>query len=193
MRILLITLVLFLSSCYGTYYISDAEYDDAREEHTSLTYWDNQIYWGWSSGYYYYYGVPHMYPWWHYYTLIPHYTYSVHTHITIFCDNGYYVSKPRGNKFKNNRGGTYKPNIRTVKPNRSRVNTHRPNIRTNSNTKVKTNTRVTITPNRNTKVKTNRNNIKIKTNRNNSNKSTNKTFNNRSNKTNNRKNTRKPR
>jgi hypothetical protein len=191
-----VILIMILSGCYGTYYISDSEYDDAREEHTSLTYWDNEIYWGWHSGYYYYYGVPHIYPWWYYYTLIPHHTYTVHTHITIFCDNGYYVSTPRGPKFNNNRGGTYKPNVKTVKPNRTNIRT---NIKTNSNRiKIKTNsnrTNIKVNTNR-TNVKTNRSNknkTNVKINRTNSNKSNNKTFNNRSNKTNNRKNTRKPR
>ena len=56
MRLILFTLALFLSSCYGTYYISDAEYSDLREDHASVTYYNNQIYWGWHSGYYYYYG-----------------------------------------------------------------------------------------------------------------------------------------
>ena len=141
-----IILMMFLSSCYGTYYITDAEYSDLREEHASITYYDNQIYWGWHSGYYYYYGMPHYYPWYYYYNACPpsHYTHT--THIVITNP----VNKP-----------THRPN------------THRPNIRTNSNTKVKTNTRVTVTPNTNTKVKTNtnytrpKNNTKVKTNRSN--------------------------
>ena len=171
MKKILLILTLFLSSCYGTYYLSDAEYDDAREEHASLTYHDSSIYWGWSNGYYYYYGTPHIYPWWYYYTLMPHYTYSVHTHVTIYCNNGYYVSKPRGPKYNNNRGGTYKPNRAVIKTN---TNTNKTNIRNNSN-------------------RSNKNRTNVKINRNNSNKSNNKTFNNRSNKTNIRKNTRKPR
>ena len=60
-------------------------------------------YWGFYNNYYYYYGIPHMYPWWYYYTLMPHYTYSVHTHVSIHCNNGYYVNKPRGPKFNNNK------------------------------------------------------------------------------------------
>ena len=50
MKTILFTLALFLSSCYGTYYISDAEYSDLREEHAAVTYYDNQIYWGWNTG-----------------------------------------------------------------------------------------------------------------------------------------------
>ena len=142
--ILMIGLITLLSSCYGTYYISDAEYSDLREEHTSLTYHNNQIYWGWNSGYYYYYGTPHYYPWYYYYNVCPpsHHTHTTHVVITRP------VNKP-----------THRPN------------THRPNIRTNNNTKV------IVTPNRNTRVKTNTNysqpngNTKVKTNRGNTNRS----------------------
>jgi len=194
MKKILLILTLFLSSCYGTYYLSDAEYDDAREEHASLTYHDSSIYWGWSNGYYYYYGTPHIYPWWYYYTLMPHYTYSVHTHVTIYCNNGYYVSKPRGPKYNNNRGGTYKPNRAVIKTHRTNIN--KTNIRVNTkrnNVKVNTNK----TNIRNNSKSSNKNRTNVKINRTNSNKSNNKTFNNRSNnrsnKTNIRKNTRKPR
>ena len=45
--VVIVLIMLFLTSCYGTYYISDAEYSDLREEHASITYYDNQIYWGW--------------------------------------------------------------------------------------------------------------------------------------------------
>ena len=143
--------ILTLSGCYGTYYISDAEYSDLRESHASVTYYDNQIYWGWNSGYYYYYGMPHYYPWYYYYNACPPSHYAHTTHVVITRP----VNKP-----------THRPN---------RPNTHRTNIRTKSNTNVKpvlyipvstnpnknnvkTNTRVKVTPNRNTKVKTNRNN-----------------------------------
>ena len=43
MKTILLTLTLFLSSCYGTYYISDAEYSDLREEHASITYYQGNI------------------------------------------------------------------------------------------------------------------------------------------------------
>eukprot|EP01050_Picozoa_sp_SAG11_P000875 SAG11_NODE_33_length_22289_cov_12.857999_6_plen_183_part_00 len=146
-----IVLIMFLlTSCYGTYYITDAEYSDLREEHASVTYYDNQIYWGWHSGYYYYYGTPHYYPWYYYYNVCPpsHYTHT--THVIISRP----VNKP------------------THRPNRP---THRPNIRTksntnvivtpNTNTKVKTNINYTR-PKSNTKVKTNRSNTnKVKSNR----------------------------
>tara|TARA_R110001599_G_scaffold238371_1_gene438146 strand:- start:77 stop:598 length:522 start_codon:yes stop_codon:yes gene_type:complete len=144
----LITILLtLLPGCYGTYYITDAEYSDLREEHESITYYDNQIYWGWYSGYYYYYGKPHYYPWTYYYNSCPpsHYTHTTHVVITRP------VNKP-----------THRPNRNiTVKPNR--------NIKTNTTIKVNTNRNYTR-PNSNTKVKTNRTNIKVKTNTNRSNK-----------------------
>ena len=112
MRVILLTLVLFLTSCYGTYYISDAEYSDAREEHASLTYYNGNIYWGWHSGFYYYYGKPHYYPWYYYYNVCPPFYYNTTTHIIITRP----VSKP-----------THKPVIT------------RPNITVKPNTNVKTN------------------------------------------------------
>ena len=139
---LIILIMLFLTSCYGTYYISDAEYSDLREEHAVTTFHNNQIYWGWNSGYYYYYGKPHYYPWYYYYNTCPPSIYNTTTHIIIKRP----VNKP-----------TNRPN---------RPNTHRPTIRT------KNNTNVIVTPNRNTKVKTNtnytrpkNNTIKVKSNR----------------------------
>ena len=148
MKTILFTLALFLSSCYGTYYISDAEYSDLREEHAAVTYYDNQIYWGWNSGYYYYYGKPHYYPWTYYYNTCPpsHYTHT--THIVITRP----VNKPN-----------HRPNRNiTVKPNR--------NIKTNTTIKVKSNRNVKVNTNRN-KTKTN---VIVKPNRNNKNKVTNR-------------------
>ena len=103
--------ILTLSSCMGTYYISDAEYSDVRESHASLTYHNNSIYWGWHSGYYYYYGTPHYYPWYYYYNACPpsHYTHTTHVIITRP------VNRP------------------THRPNRPKVNTHRSNIKVKTN------------------------------------------------------------
>ena len=117
---------------------------------------------------------------------MPHHTYSVHTHVSIYCNNGYYVSKPRGPKYNNNKGGTYKPtntvvvkpnrtNVRPVKTNVNRTNVNRTNVnRTNVNrTNIKVNTniktnRTNIKTNRtNVKVNTNRSNVKVNTNRSN--------------------------
>lgn len=124
--------------------LSDHRCCETQEHSTEVYYYNDLPYWGLYSGYYYYYGIPHYYPWWYYYSLRPHYTYSINTHVHIHCDNGYYVSKPRGPKFNNGKDRTYKPN-RTiiVKPNRK-----------NNNTIIKTNTNRT-----NIKVKTNKNNI----------------------------------
>tara|TARA_Y100000296_G_scaffold80496_1_gene106110 strand:- start:444 stop:893 length:450 start_codon:yes stop_codon:yes gene_type:complete len=82
--ILLFCLIAVLfTGCVGTYYLTDAEYSDVRESHASLTYYNNQIYWGWNSGYYYYYGKPHYYPWYYYYNTCPPSHYNTTTHVII--------------------------------------------------------------------------------------------------------------
>ena len=149
-RILIVIFVLaliitLLTGCYGTHYV--AEYDD---RHAVQVYYHNELpYWGYYSGHYYYYGIPHYYPWWYYYTLMPNYTYDIHTHVHIHLDRGKIVKGPRGPKFDNSSGKTYKPNRHiTVKPN---INTGRTIIKTNTNRT-------------NIKVNTNKTNIKVKTN-----------------------------
>ena len=117
MRVILLTLVLFLTSCYGTYYISDAEYSDAREEHASLTYYNGNIYWGWHSGFYYYYGKPHYYPWYYYYNVCPPFYYNTTTHIII--------NKPVNKS-------THKPNINR---NKIKINTNRNKVIINNGSK----------------------------------------------------------
>jgi hypothetical protein len=138
-----VIIIMSLSSCDITYQLSDSEYSDAREEHTSLTYYNSQIYWGWNEGFYYYYGTPHYYPWYYYYNSCPPSHHNNATHVIITRP----VNKP-----------THRPSI----------NNHRPNIKTNStrvkvtpnrNTKVKTNTNYTrpkTNVKTNTRVKTNR-------------------------------------
>ena len=128
MRILLITLALFFTSCYGTYYISDAEYSDLREEHASITYYDNQIYWGWHSGFYYYYGKPHYYPWYYYYNACPPSHYTTTTHVIITRP----VNRP-----------THRPNRPTYRPNRPIKNNTTIKVNTN-----RTNNKVIVKPNR---------------------------------------------
>tara|TARA_A100001201_G_C3988687_1_gene170900 strand:+ start:63 stop:458 length:396 start_codon:yes stop_codon:yes gene_type:complete len=121
MKTILLILALFLSSCYGTYYISDAEYSDLREDHAAITYWNNQIYWGWHNGYYYYYGKPHYYPWYYYYNTCPPSYYSTTSHIIITRP----VKKPTHRPIiirPNKPNITVKPNKVTVKPNRNRTN-----------------------------------------------------------------------
>ena len=110
MKTILLTLTLFLTSCYGTYVLTDSEYSDARETHASVTYYNNQIYWGWNSGYYYYYGKPHYYPWYYYYNTCPPSHYHTATHIVI---NKQIVYRPKVNKPRGNNKKIY------VKPNRS--------------------------------------------------------------------------
>ena len=139
MKTILFTLALFLTSCYGTYYLTDAEYSDVRETHASLTYHNNSIYWGWSSGYYYYYGIPHYYPWYYYYNTCPPSHYAHTTHIII--------SKP--------------VNRPTHRPNRPKVNTHRPNIRIKTNTNRNTNVKTNVNRNK-VIIKTNRSNNSTK-------------------------------
>ena len=181
---LFLAIILSLCSCSGTYYIVDDPYDNHS---TEIYYHDDLPYWGFYNNYYYYYGKPHLYPWWYYYTLMPHNTYSVHTHVSIYCNNGYYVSKPRGPKYNNNKGGTYKPtntvvvkpnrtNVRPVRTNVNRTNVNRTNIRVNTN---KTNTNRTNVNRNNIRVKTNKTNIRtnktnIKVNTNKNNVKTNK-------------------
>jgi hypothetical protein len=170
--IILAVVLSLLTGCSGTYYIVDDPYDN----HSTEVYYHNDVpYWGFYNDYYYYYGKPHIYPWWYYYTLMPQYTYNVSTHVSIYCNNGYYVNKPRGPKFNNNRGGTYKPTNTVVKPNRSnnrhiRTNVNRTNVKVNTNkNKVKVNrNKNNVKINRTNNVKINRtNNVKVNTNRNN--------------------------
>ncbi len=146
--ILLLTLLMLLTSCYGTYYISDAEYSDVRESHASVTYYDNQIYWGFHSGYYYYYGIPHYYPWHYYYNACPpsHYTHTTHVVITRP------VNKPTHRPNRPNRPNR---NI-TVKPNRNNKTNTTIKVKTNRNVKVKTNTKVNSNKNRNNRTNVNR-------------------------------------
>jgi len=166
-RILIVLLVIALtitlfSGCGGTHYV--AQYDD---RHPVDVFYHNELpYWGFYGGHYYYYGTPHYYPWWYYYTLMPNYTYNIHTHVHIHLGHSKIVKGPRGPKFNNSSGRTYTPNRHvTIKPN---INTGRTIIKTNTNntnrTNVKTNTNRT-----NVKVKTN-NRSNVKTNRTNTNK-----------------------
>jgi len=142
MKTILLTLAILLSSCYGTYYITDAEYSDLRETHASITYYDNQIYWGFHSGYYYYYGKPHYYPRYYYYNACPPSHYGVTTHVVITRP----VNKP-----------THRPNRPTVRPNRPVKNNATIRVKTN-----RTNNKVTVKPNRSN---SNRSNTKTRVNR----------------------------
>jgi len=140
--ILVLVFIMLCTGCMGPYYLTDSEYSDVRESHASVTYYDNQIYWGWHSGYYYYYGTPHYYPWYYYYNACPpsHYTHTTHVIIT----------RP-----------VNRPNHRPNRPNKPKVNTYvnkninKSNVIRNTN-KNRTNTKVNVNKNRNNRTNTNR-------------------------------------
>ena len=121
--IILIFLMTLLGGCTGVYYLTDAEYDDVREEHLTITYFthpithaSNQVYWGYHKGFYYYYGTPHYYPWYYYYSKCPPSSYNVMTHVYIDGDR----NKPTYNP--NKPVYPYKPNRNIiVKPNKNKV------------------------------------------------------------------------
>tara|TARA_R110001592_G_scaffold77266_2_gene232662 strand:- start:314 stop:853 length:540 start_codon:yes stop_codon:yes gene_type:complete len=137
--IIILILASLLTSCTGVYYLTDAEYSDARETHASVTYYNNSVYWGWNSGYFYYYGHPHYYPWYYYYNTCPPSHYSTTTHIIVNT----HVDRP------------------THRPNRPKVNTHRSNIRVKTNTYRNTNVKTNVNRNK-VNVKTNRSNNSYK-------------------------------
>jgi len=200
----IVLIMLLLTSCYvyestyspqqhncelmarGDVCLSDHRCCNKQEHATEIYYYNNLPYWGFYNDYYYYYGVAHMYPWWYYYTIRPHYTYNVSTHVSVTCNTGYYIGKPRGPKFSNNRGGSFRPtNTKVVKTKRNniRTNTNRTNIRTNTN---KSNIKINRTNTNKSNVKINRTNINknnVKINRSNKNR----TNTNRNNKPNSRK------
>ena len=132
-----IIMVLF-SGCYGTYYLTDAEYSDAREENASITYYNSQIYSGWNNGYYYYYGIPHYYPWNYYYNTCPPSHHNTSTHIVINRPVNRprtIINRSRGNDntkvyIKPNRNFNVKTNTTNtkIKVNNTKVNSNRPRV-----------------------------------------------------------------
>ena len=104
-------ILLFLSSCSLTSYYVDPIYED--HPHTTEVYYNGiDIYFGYHSGFYYYYGIPHFYPWWYYYQFIPPYHYYTHSHIHIHCGNGHYVYGHRGPTLNNNVAKDFTPTIK---------------------------------------------------------------------------------
>ena len=117
----IVLIMLLLTSCYvyessyspqqhncelmarGDVCLSDHRCCNKQEHPTQIYYYNNLPYWGFYNDYYYYYGVAHIYPWWYYYTIRPHYTYSVNTHVYVTCNTGYYIGKPRGLRYNNNK------------------------------------------------------------------------------------------
>ena len=183
--VILAVVLTFLTGCSGAYYLveqpqhtceltvrgdaclSDHSCCKPRDHSTEMYYHNDLPYWGMYNNYYYYYGVPHVYPWWYYYTIMPVYTYNIQTHVHISLDRGNIVRTPRGTKFNNSNGRTYKPNkvatvkpVRTIKTNINRTN-NRSNVKTNTNSiNIRTNTNKT-----NIRTNTNRTNIRTNTNR----------------------------
>ena len=165
--------VLFLSSCTLTSYVYDPIYED--DQHTTEVYWvtDYEIggtpYFGYWEGFWFYYGIPHYYPWWYYYQFIPPYHYHKYTHVHIHCNNGYYVHYGhRKNLFNNKDGGEYKASI-SLKTKDIKTNTFPINWKSNNSTRInKQNNdinKINIKPNVNRNINKNiRNNNKIKVN-----------------------------
>ena len=109
--IMIMILLTALSGCYVTSYTPNPVYED--HPHTTEVYYNGiDIYFGYHSGFYYYYGIPHFYPWWYYYQFIPPYHYYTHTHIHVYCDNGYYVYGHRGPTINNNVVKDFTPTIK---------------------------------------------------------------------------------
>ena len=182
-------ILLFLCSCTLTQYTYDLIYED--HPHTTEVYYNGiDIYFGYNYGFYYYYGIPHLYPWWYYYQFIPPYHYHTYSHIHVHCDNGHYVYGHRGPLFHNTgpdcniNAGHFKP---TVKPKNNKdksfvfprdwksSNSTRINKQNDNVNKINIKSNNIINSNKN------RSNNKIKIN-NNSNNRSNKNKSNRSNK-----------
>ncbi len=115
-------LALFLLTSCTVTWIPDGQYDSYHyEDHphsTEVYYNDTDIYWGYYSGFYYYYGIPHFYPWWYYYQFLPPYHYHTHTHVHVHCDKGYFVYKHRGNKINNKENKEFNASIKAELRNR---------------------------------------------------------------------------
>ena len=193
-----------LSGCY-IYESSSTPYNYQQE--SSITYyqthyaptldlyhWNDLPYWGYSDGWYYYYGYRHSYPWWYYYHYTPSYHYSLHTH--VYCQVGLRNQVVRPNTHRRMDNKKYRSyNVKSVNQ-IGLVVKNNSNVPTKFQNNFPIRTKVIVTPNRNTKVKSNntlinrsneiyinRPNTKVKTN---TRVKTNRTNTNRSNKSNNR-------
>ena len=127
-----------LSGCYVASYDPGPVYED--HPHTTEIYYNGiDIYFGYNSGFYYYYGVPHFYPWWYYYQFIPPYHYYTHTHVHVHCDNGNYVYGHRGPTINNNISKDFRP---TIKPrnNKDKSFVFPIDWRSNNSTRINKNT-----------------------------------------------------
>ena len=106
-----LTMLTVMTGCYVTSYTPDPIYED-RPHSTELYYNGLDLYFGFDSGFYYYYGIPHFYPWWYYYQFIPPYHYHTHSHVHVHCDNGHYVYGHRGPTLNNNVAKDFTPTIK---------------------------------------------------------------------------------
>jgi len=106
-----LTMLTVMTGCYVTSYTPDPIYED-RPHSTELYYNGLDLYFGFDSGFYYYYGIPHFYPWWYYYQFIPPYHYHIHSHVHVHCDNGHYVYGHRGPTLNNNVAKDFTPTIK---------------------------------------------------------------------------------
>ena len=110
-KLLLLLLVILCTGCYVTSQSPGIVYED--HPHTTEIYYNGvDIYFGFYSGFYYYYGKPHFYPWWYYYQFIPPYHFYTHSHIHVHCDNGHYVYGHRGPRLNNNVIKDFRPTIK---------------------------------------------------------------------------------
>ena len=110
-KLLLLLLVILCTGCYVTSQSPGIVYED--HPHTTEIYYNGvDIYFGFYSGFYYYYGKPHFYPWWYYYQFIPPYHFYTHSHIHVHCDNGHYVYGHRGPVLNNNVAKDFRPTIK---------------------------------------------------------------------------------
>ena len=136
-KILFILLVILCSGCAGTYYVTND-----RTHPVEVYYNGIDIYWGYYSGFYYYYGIPHYYPWWNYYHSCPPFHYHTNTHVVINKP----VNRP-----------THRPNKPTYRPNKpNKVNIHVNKNNNKSNVIRNTNKNRSVNKKVNVNIKKNR-------------------------------------
>lgn len=141
--ILFCLIMVLFTGCVGTYYITDAEFDDTREEHVNITYHNGNVYWGYHQEYWYYYGKPHFYPWYYYYTVCPPVNYSVHYHVNIHRNSNLPVRIPKRDRLFDNSSNVKVWNIKeqSVRHMQTIPNNKRPNIK-----KINTNNKTILSP-----------------------------------------------
>jgi hypothetical protein len=89
------------------------------EEEQKIYYYDGQPYYGYTEGFYYYYGYPHSHSWDLYYKHRPAFWYNKETHVDH--EIMYVIPPINGWKFNNNRGGIYKVPKRHQNPSIEKV------------------------------------------------------------------------